>query len=43
MVKGKTNEVIVREYLSFKEECIKQGLVEIDEIIKLYGTICCFE
>ena len=31
--------IYIREYLEFKEECVEQGLFDIDEIIKLYeGT-----
>jgi len=26
----------IREYLEFKEECVKQGIFDINEIIKLY-------
>jgi len=28
--------IYIREYLEFKEECVKQNLFDIEEIIKLY-------
>ncbi len=31
--------IYIREYLEFKEECIKQNLFDIQEIIELYDKI----
>jgi hypothetical protein len=28
--------IYIREYLEFKEEAVKQGIFDIEEIIKLY-------
>lgn len=39
MVKGESNEAIVRDYIWFKEECLKQGIVNINEIVKLFGVL----
>lgn len=43
MVKGRNNETIVREYIEFKEECRKQNIVNLNEIIKLFGELCSSE
>ncbi len=39
---GKMNKqdfiIYIRAYLEFKEECVKQNIFDIDEIIKLFET-----
>lgn len=39
MTNEKQDKIItIREYIEFKEECVRQGLFNIDEIIKLFGV-----
>ena len=42
MSKKEDNIILIREYLEFKEECVKQNLFNIDEIIKLW-KVCSSE